>query len=462
MKRIIALIVGSLLLLTACTKQNTTVAETSPTPTLPPNRGPSAVFTATPDPNATPCPTKAPTPTPTIDPRFVNTSLSTADNHKYYGFEPCCSSDVGLAAAKFDYDTDPFDSKRRDGESAEEYKTRMFANIQAAYDELLGGLDSMTSLYICIRSYGNSEIYLPQYQDLNSDICSSDIYVVLRGKSLEKWKSFIRSSMLKFNNDYNDDETGPVRAGCADSSIIYCFENKDGKLFRMFNNTEIRPLYRNSVESMAELKFNNADKRREFSAFQRRIETEAVKRLYDVYFSPACYPFLDIDEPIYSSKPKSVLNDKFLYSVGTPAYRFDIEKESAEKASRFGCGETVYVCVEKDGKKYYAAFAQSRYIDKLQNLISMSTTVDCSAEEMLPDGGRITFCVGRSGIIAKAFSTNGVCFDACGIPARKIKFRNNHYEKEFMSLQQRIYDEVLKMRTTDSPYCFNHVIDNIE
>ena len=56
---------------------------------------------------------------------------------------------MGLAAAKFDYDTDPFDSKRRDGESAEEYKTRMFANIQAAYDELLGGLDSMTSLYIC-------------------------------------------------------------------------------------------------------------------------------------------------------------------------------------------------------------------------------------------------------------------------------------------------------------------------
>ena len=57
MKRIIALAVGSLLLLTVCTKQNTTVAETSPTPTLPPNRGPSAVFTATPDPNATPCPT---------------------------------------------------------------------------------------------------------------------------------------------------------------------------------------------------------------------------------------------------------------------------------------------------------------------------------------------------------------------------------------------------------------------
>ena len=57
MKRIIALMVGSLLLLTACTKQNTTVAESSPTPTLPPNRGPSAVFTATPDPNATPCPT---------------------------------------------------------------------------------------------------------------------------------------------------------------------------------------------------------------------------------------------------------------------------------------------------------------------------------------------------------------------------------------------------------------------
>lgn len=461
MKRVIALALGSLLLLTACTQQNTTVAESTPTPTLPPNRGPSAVFTATPDPNATPYPAKAPA-TPTLDPRFVNTSLSTVDNHKYYGFNPLCSSDVRLAAAKFDYDNDPFDSKRRDGESAEEYKTRMFANIQAAYDELLRGLDSMTSLYVCIWSYGNCDIYLPQYQYMNSDLCSMDIYVVLRGKTLEKWKSFIRSSVLEFNNDYNDDKTGPIRAGCYDSSVLYYFENNDGKLFRMFDNTGIYPLYRKSVDVMAELKFNSADKKREFSAFQCRIETEAVTRLYDVYFSPACYPFLDIDEPIYSSKPKSVLNDRFLYSAGTPAYKFDIEKERAEKPSRFGDGETVYVCVEKDGKEYYAAFAQRRYIDKLQNLISMSTTVDCSAEETLPDGGRITFCIGRSGYAVKAFSTNGVCFDACGIPVKKIKFRNDYCEKEFMSLQQRIYDEVLKMRTTNSPYCFNHVIDNIE
>ena len=223
MKRIIALMVGSLLLLTACTKQNTTVAETSPTPTLPPNRGPSAVFTATPDPNATPCPTVSfpprtptPTPSPTIHPGFAMIEADGMESQEKikkmltYSFEEDNTYDI---------------RPQSDFASEEEYVEFIKTECEKKYKENFDYLQKhkVDAWYIRFELADCATVYLdPVYVKITNEQMVTQINQIIQNCSAKK------------NPEYSIRK--PLALPCGGYVDATFYIEKDGKITRMFDS----------------------------------------------------------------------------------------------------------------------------------------------------------------------------------------------------------------------------------
>lgn len=155
-----------------------------PTPTLPSDKGPSAVFTATPDPNATPMPTSTAIPLPTgLYGKVcgVNGTETTVDD-AYYGVYTFTASSVG--GWEFKYDSDYFETDVT-GESKVELLSKLQVPIKTKFKALTESLDSVDTVYLNIRSYGTNNIYIPT-TGRTDDFFTVDFYVALKGKTLEK------------------------------------------------------------------------------------------------------------------------------------------------------------------------------------------------------------------------------------------------------------------------------------
>ena len=221
--RSILIFICTIILLTACAKQGGTVAEStvSPTPTLPPNRGPSAVFTATPDPNATPCPTVSfpprtptPTPSPTIHPGFAMIESDGMESQEKikkmltYSFEEDNTYDI---------------RPQSDFASEEEYVEFIKTECEKKYKENLDYLQKhkVDAWYIRFLFTGASHAY------------SDPIYVkITNAQMVNQINQMIQGCSAKKNPQYSIRRPDLLSTGGVSKAKF--FVEKDGKIIRMF------------------------------------------------------------------------------------------------------------------------------------------------------------------------------------------------------------------------------------
>lgn len=221
--RSILIFICTIILLTACAKQGGTVAESTvfPTPTLPPNRGPSAVFTAAPDPNATPCPTvnfpprtPTPTPSPTIHPGFAMIESDGMESQEKikkmltYSFEEDNTYDI---------------RPQSDFASEEEYVEFIKTECEKRYKENLDYLQihEIDAWYIRFELIDYGSIYGgPIYVKITNKQMVTQINQMIQDCSAKKNPKYsIRKPLYPYGDGYED--------------TTFCVE-KDGKITRMF------------------------------------------------------------------------------------------------------------------------------------------------------------------------------------------------------------------------------------
>ena len=221
--RSILIFICTIILLTACANQGGTVAEStvSPTPTLPPNRGPSAVFTATPDPNATPCPTVSfpprtptPTPSPTIHPGFAMIESDGMESQEKikkmltYSFEEDNTYDI---------------RPQSDFASEEEYTEFIKTECEKRYKENFDYLQKhkVDAWYIRFLFTGTSYAY------------SDPIYVkITNAQMVNQINQMIQGCSAKKNPQYSIRRPDLLSTGGVSKAKF--FVEKDGKIIRMF------------------------------------------------------------------------------------------------------------------------------------------------------------------------------------------------------------------------------------
>ena len=223
--RSILIFICTIILLTACAKQGGTVAEStvSPTPTLPPNRGPSAVFTATPDPNATPCPTVSfpprtptPTPSPTIHPGFAMIEADGMESDKK--IKKMLTYSFGEDNT---YDIRP----QSDFASEEEYVEFIKTECEKRYKENLDYLQKhkVDAWYIRFELADCATVYLdPVYVKITNEQMVTQINKIIQNCSAKK------------NPEYSIRK--PLALPCGGYVGATFYIEKDGKITRMFDS----------------------------------------------------------------------------------------------------------------------------------------------------------------------------------------------------------------------------------
>ena len=235
--RSILIFICTIILLTACAKQGGTVAEStvSPTPTLPPNRGPSAVFTATPDPNATPCPTvtfptrdpnatpyvpkytpynTVTTPKPTIHPGFAMIEADGMESEKKI---------KKMLTYSFDEDNTYDIRPQSDFASEEEYVEFIKTECEKKYKENFDYLQKhkVDAWYIRFLFTGASYAY------------SDPIYVkITNAQMVNQINQMIQGCSAKKNPQYSIRRPDLLSTGGVSKAKF--FVEKDGKIIRMF------------------------------------------------------------------------------------------------------------------------------------------------------------------------------------------------------------------------------------
>lgn len=114
--------------------------------------------------------------------------------------------------------------------------------------------------------------------------------------------------------------------GCADSTFNYCVEGKDGKLYRVFDGTEIHYGWI-KYPYIAKLAFSSKDIEKQYYALQISIEEEMLMRYCEFYKTDKCYPFAEIDQTESLSVKNVNCTDKYLRKVGIKAYEFEPQYE---------------------------------------------------------------------------------------------------------------------------------------
>ncbi len=465
MKRIFALILAALLL-TACS--GTQTADSSATESATKgfkDKGPSAVYTAVPDPNATAVPTSVPTPAPSATPipeRYINTTSSTVDDDKYFGIYSLDPNAEVYSGVRFDHETDPYDSYPRQNETAEAYNTRVFANVKKTYDSVLNGLDRIDTLYVSVRSSGTKDIGIP-LEGLSENGSWATMCVALKGKALEKWKSIIKNSSMKLNADYrhNDGKDYVGNGG----GITFYIKNGDGNLIPILSGTSAPCIHGDAGFRFAQLEFATAEAKKAYNSFCTAVETEAIARMYGLYRSPAHYPFVELDGRQYVAKNEVALGDPAFCHAKTSIYSFKYS-DAYRYGINIGSNDALYVKIERNGKTYFAAFAETKYLTELKAILGRATLAEYSGgSETLADGTSVSFYAFDSmfsSIGAMLIcTTNGIIPALSTDSAMRIKFKTTADEKAFCDIQQRLANAITEMRTADSPYCCDHVITEI-
>ncbi len=208
----ILVIICTIPLLTACASQGETVAEStvSPTPTLPPNKGPSAIFTATPDPNVTPYHTPSPTPLSGFEMIEADGMESQQKIKKMltYSFEEDNTYDI---------------RPQSDFASEEEYVEFIKTECERKYKENLDYLQSheIDAWYIKFELIDYGSIYGgPIYVKITNKQMVTQINQMIQDCSARKNPEYsIRKPLYPYGDGYED--------------TTFCVE-KDGKITRMF------------------------------------------------------------------------------------------------------------------------------------------------------------------------------------------------------------------------------------
>ena len=237
--RSIFIFICTIILLTACANQGETVAKStvSPTPKLPPNRGPSAVFTATPDPNATPCPTvtfptRDPNATPYVPKYTPYNTVTTPEPTIHPGFAMIEAD--GMESEKkikkmltysFDEDNTYDIRPQSDFASEEEYVEFIKTECEQKYKENFDYLQKhkVDVWYIRFELADCATVYLdPVYVKITNEQMVNQINRIIQNCSAKK------------NPEYSIRK--PLALPCGGYVGATFYIEKDGKITRMFDS----------------------------------------------------------------------------------------------------------------------------------------------------------------------------------------------------------------------------------
>lgn len=213
----------TIILLTACANQGQTVAEKSPSPSpsFPPIKGSSAVFTATPDPNATPYPTvtfpprtPTPTPSPTLHPGIAMIEADGMESQEKI---------KKMLTYSFDEDNTYDIRPQSDFASEEEYVEFIKTECEKRYKENFDYLQSheIDAWYIKFELIDYDSIY------------GGAIYVKVTNKQMvTQINRIIQACSAKKNPEYSIRKPLYTYVGGYEDTTFYI--EKDGKITRMF------------------------------------------------------------------------------------------------------------------------------------------------------------------------------------------------------------------------------------